>query len=210
MRITQIKNDLLSIGEFIVGRELTLIALAGLSRAWDVFNTTILNNDRIPSFNELLVRCTQEETRMMERNKPSNRNDPTAFSAHAKRKNHVGPKKQGQGFKKGFKGGRKGRCFNCNRFGHYAKECPRKKDTPQDDDNNNNHNNFKGNGNQRNNRFNNKGKINAFATRYGNGRPPKRTKNSRYEETNVVEKKMNFILFSPSLLPILRTLWIKW
>ena len=40
MRITQIKNDLLSIGVVIADRELTLIALGGLSRAWDVFNTT--------------------------------------------------------------------------------------------------------------------------------------------------------------------------
>ena len=59
MRITQIKNDLLSIGEVIVDRELTLIALGGLSRLWETFVTTILNNDRIPSFDELLTRCTQ-------------------------------------------------------------------------------------------------------------------------------------------------------
>ena len=58
MRITQIKTNLLSIGEVIADRELTLIALGVLSRAWDVFNTTILNNDRISSFDELLARCT--------------------------------------------------------------------------------------------------------------------------------------------------------
>jgi len=58
MRIIEIKNDLLSIEEVIVDRELTLIALGGLSREWDVFNTTILNNDRIPGFDELLTRCT--------------------------------------------------------------------------------------------------------------------------------------------------------
>ena len=46
MRITKIKNDLLSIGEVIGDREFTLIALGGLTREWDVFNTTILNNDR--------------------------------------------------------------------------------------------------------------------------------------------------------------------
>ena len=50
MRITEIKNDLLSIGELVADRELTLIALGGLTRAWDVFNTTILNNDRILGF----------------------------------------------------------------------------------------------------------------------------------------------------------------
>ena len=89
MRITQIKNDLLSIGEFIADRELTLITLGGLSRPWDIFTTTILNNERIPSFDDLLARCTQEETRMMERDKPSNGNESTVFSAHAKRKNNV-------------------------------------------------------------------------------------------------------------------------
>ena len=103
MRITQIKNDLLSIGEVIVDEELTLIALGGLPRAWDVISTTILNNDKIPSFDELFARCTQEETRMMERDKPSNGNDPITLSTHAKRKRKVGPKIQGQGFKKGFK-----------------------------------------------------------------------------------------------------------
>eukprot|EP00253_Pinus_taeda_P033904 PITA_33904 len=123
MRITQIKNDLLSIGEVVANRELTLIALGGFTRAWDVFNTTILNNDRIPSFDELLARCTQEEKRMMERDKPSKGNDPIAFRTHAKRKNNVGPRKQGQGFKQGFKDGRKGRCYNHNRFGHYVREC---------------------------------------------------------------------------------------
>eukprot|EP00253_Pinus_taeda_P002314 PITA_02314 len=166
MRITEIKNHLLSIGEVFVDRELTLIALGGLTIEWDVFNTTILNNDRILGFDELLARCTQEEIRMMERDKPSNENNPTVFSTHAKRKNNAGPRRQ---------------------------ECPHKKDTPRDDDNNN-HNNYKGNGNQRNNRFNNKGKRNAPAARYGNGCPPKRPRNSRYEETNVVDKKKEFYL----------------
>jgi len=106
MRITEIKNDLLSIGEVVGDRELTLIAFGGLTREWDVFNTTILNNDRILGFDELLARCTQEEIRMMETVKPSNRNNPTAFSAHAKRKNNAGPRRQGQGFKPGFKEGR--------------------------------------------------------------------------------------------------------
>ena len=42
MRIIEIKNDLLSIGEVIADRELTLIALGGLPSAWYVF---ILNNN---------------------------------------------------------------------------------------------------------------------------------------------------------------------
>ena len=88
MRPTEIMNDLLAIGEELVDRELVLIALGGLPRDWYVFNTTILNNNVIPDFDELLTRCTQEETRMMERDNPSNGNggDPTAFTAHAKKR----------------------------------------------------------------------------------------------------------------------------
>lgn len=50
-----------------------------LSRAWDVFSTIIFNSDRILSFDELLARCTEEETRMMERDKPSNGSELTTF-----------------------------------------------------------------------------------------------------------------------------------
>eukprot|EP00253_Pinus_taeda_P002055 PITA_02055 len=195
MRITQIKNELLSIGEVISDREHLPIALGGLPRPWDVFVTTILNNYRIPGFDELLARSTQEETRMMERDKPSNGNEPTAFYAHAKRTNNASRRRQGQGFKKGFQGGRKGRCYNCNMFDHYARECSHKKNSPRDDDNNN-HNNFKANGNQTNNRFNNKGKRNALVARNGNGRLPKRTRNSRYDGSNIVEKQDEFYLIS--------------
>ena len=158
-----------------------------------MFNTT-QENDRIPRFDELLARCTQEEIRMMERDKPSNGNNPIAFSAHVKRKNNVGPRRQGQGFKPRFKEGRKGRCFYCNKFGHFARQCPHKKDTPRDFDNHNN--NFKGNGNQRNNNFNHKGKRNAPAAQNGNGRPPKKSRNFKYEEVNVGEKQKEFYLSS--------------
>jgi len=130
----------------------------------------------------------------MERDKSNDGNEPTAFSAHAKRKNDVGPRRQSQGSKKGFKGRGKGRCYNCNRFSHYARECPHKKNAPRNDNRNNN--NFKSNGNQRNNRDNNKGKRNALVARERNSQPPKKTRNAKYNESNVVEKQDEFYLIS--------------
>lgn len=118
MRITQVKNDLLSIGKVTADREFTLIALGGLTRLWKPFITTIFNDDRIPGFDELLARCSQEETRMIERDKSYNGNEPIVYSTHAKRRNVAGPSNsrgQGQGSKKGFKGKGKGRCYNCNK-----------------------------------------------------------------------------------------------
>lgn len=90
MRITQVKNDFLYIGEVIADKELTRISLGGLTRPWETFVTTILNNERIAIFNDLLVRCTQEEIMMMERDKYINGCEPTYFSTHSKRRNYVG------------------------------------------------------------------------------------------------------------------------
>ena len=86
---------------------------------------------------------------------PSNRNDPTAFSAQAKRKNNVGPINQGQGRLR-FKEVRKGRCFNCMLENVPIKAILHEMMI----------NNFKGNGNQRNNRFNNKGKRGSRYTKW--------------------------------------------
>ena len=105
------KNDLLSIGEVTANMELTLIVLGGLSRPWNTFVTTVLNNNKIPGFDELLARCNQEETRIRERDKSYNGHEPTVFSTHAKRRNDVGPsnsRRQGQAYKKGIKGKVKG------------------------------------------------------------------------------------------------------
>eukprot|EP00253_Pinus_taeda_P001640 PITA_01640 len=164
LRIIEIKNDLLSIGEVIPERELTITTLRGLPSEWYIFRTTLLNNDQILGFEELMSRCIQEETRMVEQEVPSNRGNPTNFFAHAKRRNN-------SRFKVHFKrkprskGGRKGRCFVCNKFGHYA-------------------------------RFNGKRKRNAG--NHGNSQPSKKARNSRYEESNVVNNKQDeYYLISP-------------
>ena len=56
LKLTEIRNNLLAIGETIANREMVLTALGGLSSEWHVFNTTILNNNVIPDFDEVLSR----------------------------------------------------------------------------------------------------------------------------------------------------------
>ena len=127
----------------------------------------------IPDFDELLSRCVQEETRMEEYENEGN----AAYTAHSRKKNFGGPKNKGRARAQG----KKGKSYTCHRPGHYAREFLFKKDSPDDDDNNNNWRN----GNQRNSRF--KGKRKAPSG--GNGQPFKRLRNSKYEESNVVDKK---------------------
>eukprot|EP00253_Pinus_taeda_P027530 PITA_27530 len=190
LRITKIKNDLLSIGEVIPDREMTFTTLGGLQSEWYIFKTTLLNNNVIPGFEELMVRCIQEETRMEEQEMPILKGHPSAFSSHTKRRNNSRAKFKG---KAGPKGGRKGRCYNCNKTGHYARECPDKRDSHEDDDQN------PSQGNQRNGRSNGRGKRSVG--NQGRGQPFKKARNSSgasrhftgYKEAlyNLIEKETN-------------------
>eukprot|EP00253_Pinus_taeda_P004195 PITA_04195 len=191
-RITEIKNDLLSIGEVILDRELTITTLGGLPSEWYIFRTTLLINDRISGFEELMSRCIHEETRMVEQEMLSNRDNLPAFFCHAKRRNNSGSKGHFKG-KPRLKGGRKGRCFVCNKFGHYARECPNRRDISHDDDHNHSKGNFNNN-NQRNGRFNDKGKRNVG--NQGSSQPSKNTRNSRYESNVANNKQDDYYLIS--------------
>ena len=82
-----------------------LTTLRGLPSEWYVFRATLLNNNVITGFEELMARCIQEETRVQEREMPMPKGPPTAFSSYAKKRNNFGTKSKG---KAGPKGGRKG------------------------------------------------------------------------------------------------------
>jgi len=84
LRITEIKNDLLSIGETITDREMALTTLGGLPSEWYVFRTTLMNHNIILGFEELMDRCIQEETRVEEQEIPMPKGPPATFSSHAK------------------------------------------------------------------------------------------------------------------------------
>ena len=48
MRISQLKDQPLTTGESIFGRELVLVALGGLPPIWETFITAISNNNKFP------------------------------------------------------------------------------------------------------------------------------------------------------------------
>eukprot|EP00253_Pinus_taeda_P019375 PITA_19375 len=166
LRITEIKNDPLSIGEVVPDREMTITTLGGLPLEWYIFRTTLLNNNVIPGFEELMM----EEQEM-----PALKGHPSAFYSHVKRRNNYGAKSKG-------KAGRKSQCYNCNKMGHCVRECLDKRDSHHDNDQNHSQ------GNQRNGRSNGRGKRNVG--NQGRGQPFKKARNSRYE-SNVVNNKQD-------------------
>jgi len=96
LRITEIKKDLLSIGDTITDREMALTTLGGLPYEWYVFRTTLLNYNVFPSFEELMARCIQEETREEVQEMPMPKGPPVAFSSHAKKIHNSETKSKGK------------------------------------------------------------------------------------------------------------------
>eukprot|EP00253_Pinus_taeda_P016725 PITA_16725 len=154
LRITEIKNDLLSSGEVVPDREMTITTLGGLPPEWYIFKTTLLNNNAIPLPYLLMLK---EET--IPGLNPKERPDRKVEEKD---------------------------CYNCNKMGHYARECPNKRDSHHDDD----QNHFQGN--PSNGRSNGRGKRNAG--NQGRGQPFKKAKNSRYESNAVNNKQDEYYL----------------
>jgi hypothetical protein len=67
MKITQIQDQLVAIGETVQDVELVNVALRGLPRSWEPFVQGICARDKLPDFDRLWTDCIQEETRLVSR-----------------------------------------------------------------------------------------------------------------------------------------------
>ncbi len=87
LKMTKIKNQLSTIGVVAPDKEMVLITLGGLPPVWETFITTINNINIIPTFDELMRKCLQEEASMISRGRISHHEgESIAFSAYNKRK----------------------------------------------------------------------------------------------------------------------------
>jgi hypothetical protein len=118
--ITQIKDELATVGEVISEPELGRIALKGFKKEWDVFAKCVVGQENFPDWSRLWDDFTQEEIRMgfqSSGQKEDKADEDVAFAAKGKRK------------KKGSSGKdlSKVRCYCCNQLGHLASQYPEKK-----------------------------------------------------------------------------------
>jgi hypothetical protein len=121
------------IGEIISDRELVMITLNGIPSHWEPFIQSISGQSKFPKFDGLWADCTQEETRLVARGMQCSHHDENqSLATHARKR-----KGKRRGFGKTFKGRKstpnfehkkkdmsKVQCFRCDKYGHYAKNCP--------------------------------------------------------------------------------------
>lgn len=67
MRVSRLRNQFQSIGEKIFGIELVVVTLQGIPPILEKFITTLINNNFLPSFDELIGKFTQEEAMLIAR-----------------------------------------------------------------------------------------------------------------------------------------------
>jgi hypothetical protein len=126
-KIAQTRDQLTTIGVVVDDDDLVQTVVDGVPDSWRVFLASINGREAQPNFDRLCHDCLEEGGRFKSRNEHSILRDH-ALSAKAKKWKKF-PQPKGKGKKPQGKLTHliphlsKVRCFNCNKLGHYAKDC---------------------------------------------------------------------------------------
>ena len=72
MKISQLKEQLIAIGETVDDEDLVAVALDGLPLSWETYVQGINARENQPSFDRLWTDCLQEEGGIMNKSGPPN------------------------------------------------------------------------------------------------------------------------------------------
>jgi len=126
MKISQFKDQLISINEQIDDSELTTLTLNGFPTSWRPFVQGICARNKLPKFDKLWADCAQEEARLQSLDDPEDDEDQALTARSKKGKRKSSHKVGGRRFPDKRKDLSHIRCFNCDKKGHFAKDCPEK------------------------------------------------------------------------------------
>jgi hypothetical protein len=124
-KIAQTRDQLTTIGVAVDDDELVQTAVDGLPESWETFLSSVNGREVQPNFERLCHDCLEEESRLKSINEPSTVKGHALLGKARKWKKfpqHKGKGKKPQG-KHSHSHLTKIRCFNCNKLGHYAKDC---------------------------------------------------------------------------------------
>jgi hypothetical protein len=136
MKISEIKEQLETIGEIMFDRELFLSTLNNLPKHCEPFIQSISGRESLQTFDRLWTYCTQEELRLRNRGVEDSPEQNHALALHTKKGGRFK-----RNFRKTFKyekyssnpGYNQRRdvseiqFFRCDKYGHYARNCPIRK-----------------------------------------------------------------------------------
>jgi hypothetical protein len=131
-KLSEIKEQLETIGEFMSDKELVLTTLQNLPKSWEPFIHSISGREALPTFDHLWTYCTQEELRLRNRGVEDCSEENHALVLRTKKGG-----KFKRNFRQTFKGEKSSsnpryqrrdvseiQCFICDSYGHYARNCP--------------------------------------------------------------------------------------
>jgi Lhr-like helicase len=85
MKLSDIKEQLETIGEIMSDREIVLTTLHNLPKSWETFIQSISGREALPTFDRLWTDCTKEEIRLRNRGVEDSSEENHALSLHTKK-----------------------------------------------------------------------------------------------------------------------------